>query len=53
MKLLKIDGRIVTSHTQHIKTLRREKFKLRVIFLEIPFCFHAAESVKVIYKLHG
>lgn len=51
MKLLKIGERILTP-LQNIETLRREKFKLHIIFLEIPL-FHVTESIKVIYKLCG
>ena len=51
VKLLKIGERILTP-LQNMKTLRREKFKLRIIFLEIPL-FHVTESIKVIYKLCG
>lgn len=51
IKLLKIGERILTP-LQNIKTLRKEKFKLRIIFLEIPL-FHVTEFIKVIYKLCG
>lgn len=51
IKLLKIGERILTP-LQNMKTLRRQKFKLCIIFLEIPL-FHVTESIKVIYKLCG
>lgn len=46
MKLL-IDGMILTP-VQCIKKFRREKFKLYVLSLEMPFCFHATQLMEVI-----
>lgn len=39
---------MILSPVEYIKNFRREKLRLYVISLEIPFCFPATESVKVI-----
>ena len=46
MKLLMYG--MILSPVQYTEKFRRKKLRLYVISLEIPFCFPATESVKVI-----